>query len=415
MPEADWQEARRLAYAAGSALAASRGGTDLVSLDRVNGRVLAQDIHSLHTMPHYASSAMDGWVVAGEGPWQVEGVPQTSANDGGLPRPHAGAGSTPQPLISGWARAIVTGESVPPGATAVIRQEASVLEAATGRLATLQAPSPGADIRPAGREAAEGELLLRAGTRMTPGRIAVAAVGGHDRLPVSQAVRIRLLLTGDEVVTAGIPAPGQVRDTFGPVLPACIEALGGVLADVLRIGDDTHATLDALDSASAREADVVLSTGGTGRSPAGHVRPVAEELGGTAIVGSVAMRPGHPALLRSLPEGRLLVGLPGNPLAALMAVVTLLEPLLEGASGQPPSSAVEVRTGEAVRGAGHSHRLLPAQWSDPAHRQQLVPSEHTGSAMMRGLAQADVVMVVPPAGVEAGAAVTCLPLPWYGR
>ncbi len=415
MPEADWQEARRLAYEAGRTLAATRRAPDLVPLALVSGRVLARDIHSLHTMPHYASSAMDGWVVAGEGPWQVEGAPRVSGNDGDQPRPHAGAGSTPSPLESGQARAIVTGESVPAGATAVIRQEASVLDAATGTLTTADAPPPGADIRPAGREAAEGELLLRGGTRMTPGRIAVAAVGGHDRLPVAPVVRIRLLLTGDEVVTEGIPAPGQVRDTFGPVLPVCIEALGGVLLDVLRIGDDNQATLDALDSPSARGADVVLSTGGTGRSAADHVRPVAEELGGTSIVGSVAMRPGHPALLRGLPGGRLLVGLPGNPLAALMAVVTLLEPLLEGASGQPPSSPVAVRAGEAVRGAGHSHRLLPAQWTDPVHRQQLVPSEHTGSAMMRGLAQADVVMVVPPAGVEAGGPVTCLQLPWYGR
>ncbi|MDN6170310.1 MAG: molybdopterin molybdotransferase MoeA, partial [Micrococcaceae bacterium] len=342
MPEADWHQARRLAYEAGSALAAARREPELVPLAQAAGRVLAQDIHSLHTMPHYASSAMDGWAVAGEGPWQVERPREDSGDDAEQPRPPAGAGSTPSPLEPGRARAIVTGESVPEGATAVLRQEASELEAATGTLSTPDAPAAGADIRPAGREAAEGELLLRAGTRLTPGRIAVVAVGGHDQLPVASTVRIRLLLTGDEVVTAGIPAPGQVRDTFGPVLPGCIEALGGVVADVLRIGDDAPATRDALDSDSARGADVVLSTGGTGHSPADHVRPVAEELGGTSIVGSVAMRPGHPALLRGLPGGRLLGGLPGNPLAAFMAVVTLLEPLLQGANGQPPSAPVAV-------------------------------------------------------------------------
>lgn len=415
MPEAEWQDARRLAYEAGRALAGSRGGTEMVALKQVTGRVLARDVHSLHTMPHYPSSAMDGWVVAGQGPWRLE-APKAAPGDGGLiSRPHAGAGVPPQPLVHGQARAIVTGEAVPPGATAVIRQENSALDATTGLLSASDVPRPGTDIRPAGREASEGELLLGAGTRLTPGRIAVAAVGGHDLLPVAPPVSIRLVLTGDEVITSGIPASGQVRDTFGPVLPACIEALGGFLLDVLRIGDDRQATRDALDSTASRTADVVLSTGGTGRSAADHVRPVAEELGGTAIVESVAMRPGHPALLSELPGGRLLVGLPGNPLAALMAVVTLLEPLLEGAAGQPLSSPVAARSGEAISGAGHSHRLLPARWTDPVDQTLLVPSEHTGSAMMRGLAQADVVMVVPPTGVAAGGPVSHLPLPWYGR
>lgn len=405
MHEADWQDARRIAYEAGAALAADRRAVAQVPLAHATGRVLARDVSSLHTMPHYASSAMDGWAVSGQGPWRP----------GEATRPHSASGAVPDALAPGTARSIVTGETVPPGTTAILRQEDSVLDPETGLLSATPAPRPGADIRPAGREASAGELLLAAGTRLVPGQIAVAAVGGHDTLPVTTPIRVRLVLSGDEVVTSGIPLPGQVRDTFGPVLPSCIGALGGDVVDTVRIGDDRRATLDALDSPAARGMDVLVSTGGTGHSPADHLRPAAGQLGATTLIGSVAMRPGHPAMLSRLPDGRLLVALPGNPLAALMAVVTLLEPLLEAATGQPPSSPVTARSGESIRGAGHSHRLLPARWADPAERQVLVPSEHTGSAMMRGLASADVVLVAPPSGAAAGDPVGYLPLPWYGR
>ncbi|WP_417234994.1 molybdopterin molybdotransferase MoeA [Arthrobacter sp.] len=405
MHEADWPAARRIAYQAGLDLAVDPAAAEHLPLAEATGRVLARDVHSLHTMPHYASSAMDGWAVSGPGPWRT--------GDGA--RPHAGAGTEPATLAPGSARAIVTGETVPTGTTAILRQEDSSLDPASGLLTTGLELRPGADIRPAGREAASGDLLLEAGTRLVPGQIAVAAVGGHDTLPVAPAPRIRLVLTGDEVITSGIPRPGQVRDTFGPVLPACIEALGGVLLDTVRIGDEREHTLQALDSPRARSAQILLSTGGTGHSAADHLRPAAEQLGATTLIGSVAMRPGHPAMLSRLPDGRLLVALPGNPLAALMAVVTLLEPLLEAVTGQPPSSPSTARSGEVIRGAGHSHRLLPARWQDPADHRVLVASEHTGSAMMRGLAGADVVLVVPPAGVAAGGAVGYLRLPWYGR
>jgi len=403
--EVDWEQARRLSHDAGRTLAVADAPPQLVPLAAATGRVLARDVTSLHSMPHYASSAMDGWVVAGAGPWR----PEPAA------RPHGTAGTEPPPLAPGAARRIVTGEAIPAGATTVLRQEHAVVDPGHTVLHADPVPREGADIRAAGREASAGDELLRAGMRLTPGRIAVAAVGGHDVLPVTVPVRVRLVLTGDEVITSGIPAPGQVRDAFGPVLPACIDALGGTLVDAVRIGDDRRATLGALDSPAARGVDVLVSTGGTGHSAADHLRPAAEQLGARALIGSVAMRPGHPAMLSRLPDGRLLVALPGNPLAALMTVVTLLEPLLAAATGQPPSSPAWARAGEGIRGAGHSHRLVPASWADPADRRVLVPSEHTGSAMMRGLAHADAVLVVPPAGTPSGADVGWLPLPWYGR
>ncbi|MFD1214961.1 molybdopterin-binding protein, partial [Arthrobacter sp. GCM10027362] len=184
-------------------------------------------------------------------------------------------------------------------------------------------PPAGRHIRPAGEETRAGETVIAAGTVLNPAHLAIAAVCGHDELPVLRRPEVALLLTGDEVVTAGIPAPGKVRDTFGPALPAIIRRLGGVASRTVRLPDDFGTMLAAVRGCGA---DVVVTTGGTGHSQADHLRPVLAELGARILVQSIRMRPGHPALLARLPDGRPLVGLPGNPLAAIMALLTLGAP-----------------------------------------------------------------------------------------
>jgi molybdopterin molybdotransferase len=391
MRDPDWDTARAMAHRAGVELAARLPGPDTVPLAQACGRVLAAPLRSLHTLPHYASSAMDGWAVAGTGPWALE----------------HGTG----PLAGGTARPIVTGGLVPQGTTAVLRRERA-RASGTGVLEADAQPAPGTDIRPAGQEAARGELLLEAGERLAPGAIAVAAVAGHDHLAVAPPVPVHLVYTGDEVVTSGIPRPGHVRDSFGPVLPACVTGLGGTPASTLRIGDERAATLEAIDGQAARAAQIVVTTGGTGGSAADHLRPAARELGATALVDSIAMRPGHPVFLARFPDGRLLLALPGNPLAALMAVATVLGPVLRGATGRPPERTSLAVAGTDIPALRGGHRLLPARWEDRETHRVLVPAEHTGSAMMRGLAAADVVLVVPPGGHRAGGSAAYLPLPW---
>ncbi|MFE4833695.1 molybdopterin molybdotransferase MoeA [Arthrobacter sp. NPDC056691] len=392
--EHTWAEARRLAFDCASPL-----GPEDVPLAGAIGRTLAADVVALQEMPHYASSAMDGWTVSGEGPWVMT--------------------EPGRPLRSGEASPVVTGGVIPPGTQSVLRVESGrVATRADGQAmlmlgdgASPGEPRPGQHIRKSGEEAAADELLIPAGTTLNPAHIALAAVAGFDQLTVRGKPLVKMLVTGSEVVTARIPAPGQVRDAFGPQLSTVIQMLGGVPGPLVRIGDSYEEWLTALGASEApmgQWPDVIVTTGGTGRSGADHFRDAVAALGGRLLVDGIAVRPGHPAALAKLPNGRFVVGLPGNPLAALMALFTVGGPLLAALGHQPLPGISRVPCGTTIDPHRAPTRLMPFRWvnglANPAH--------HTGPGMMRGLATADGVMAVPSRGVQLGEPVPAFALPW---
>lgn len=384
-----WDAARDLAYKTGQDNPARPVSVDLAYS---TGLTLAQDVAAEFAVPHYASSAMDGWAVAGAPPWELV-LPGTA-------------------LSPGKATPVVTGGLIPAGAEAVLRSEYGVTEneaeqTVLHRLRDIPAsePPPGRHIRPAGEEAAAGERIIAAGTKLTPAHVAIAAVCGHDRLPVYPRPSVALLLTGDEVVTSGVPAPGQVRDTFGPTLPAIVQVLGGEVSASRRLPDDFEATRRSILECGG---DIVVTTGGTGHSRADHLRHVLAELQAEVLVPSIRMRPGHPALMARLGDGRTLIGLPGNPLAAMMALLTLGSPLLAGMTGRQLPDTGRVAAGARFAPLDGKERLIPFAMTAGG----AVPAGHVGSAMMRGLANADGVIVVPPEGAAVGQELRTLPLPW---
>ncbi len=397
MKDHSWHGARTDAHRLGTRIAAV---PETVPLHLAAGRILAADLVTAYPMPHCATSAMDGYAVSDAGPWEL-----LRARAG-----NPGAGES-LVLAPGQATAVVTGSLVPEGATAVLRLEHSRMEG--GLLHGECRLHPGADIRPAGTEAAQGELLARAGTRLRAGVIATAAVSGHDQLPVAATPLVHLVFTGDEVVSSGHPAPGQVRDGFSPVLPQVVAALGGTAGSSVRIGDSLEETVAAIDSAQARAASIIVTTGGTGFSDRDFVRAAVDEVGGTEMVSSIAMRPGHPSMLSTLPGNRLLVALPGNPLAALMAVATLLDPMLRGATGREPATLRTAICAADFAPLPGRTRLVPALWvPGSGGPDALAPAEHVSPAMLRGLAGADAILVVGQDGASAGAPVSYLCLPW---
>ncbi|WP_458107316.1 molybdopterin molybdotransferase MoeA [Arthrobacter sp. R3-55] len=400
-----WQEARQRAFECATPIPPGP-----VPLRSALGRTLAADARAVQDMPHYASSAMDGWAVNGSGPWILSEPGQRLA-------PHQ-------------ASPIVTGGLIPPGAKAVLRSESGVITTdddglpvlALGGAAKPGEPRNGQHIRKAAEEAAEGEVLLAAGTVLNPAHVALAALAGLDHLEVLGKPLVRFLLTGSEVVEQGIPQPGQVRDTFGPQLGAVVELLGGIAGDRLRVGDnyeewiaalqDTEPAMDELAAGPYEEteppADVVITTGGTGRSGTDHFRRAVAELGGRLLIDGIAMRPGHPAVLAELPDGRFILGLPGNPLAAMMALLTVGAPLLAALGhGQLPEVG-EVPCGAMIEADPGRTRLTPFKLVYGLAS----PAQHAGPGMMRGLAGADGVMVVPPHGVQLGELVPAFALPW---
>jgi molybdopterin molybdotransferase len=401
-----WEEARQAAFDWAAPIPAGP-----VPLHEALGRTLAEDITALQDMPHYASSAMDGWAVNGSGPWII-------AEPGQRLAPHQ-------------ASVIVTGGLLPPGAKAVLRSEGGVMSTddeglpvlALGGSARPGEPRNGQHIRKAGEEAEVGDVLVKAGTRINPAHVALAALAGYDAVQVLGKPVVKLLLTGSEVVERGLPEPGKVRDTFGPQLPGVVEMLGGICTSRVRIGDSYREWLEALEdegpsvdpeatpaeaAASVLPADVVITTGGTGVSGTDHFRRAVADLRGRLVIDSVAMRPGHPVVLAELPDGRFVLGLPGNPLAAMMALFTVGAPLLAALGHGTLPPVEEVPCGTMIDPDPGRTRLMPFRLLYG----MASPAQHAGPGMMRGLASADGVMVVPPHGVQLGEGVPAFALPW---
>jgi molybdopterin molybdotransferase len=376
--------ARELAHAAG--LAAPRS-TESVSLADARGRVLAEDVFAAAPLPGFASAAMDGWAVAGDGPW-VLGEPIAAGDDIPL-----------HPLVPGGARPISTGAPLPPAADRVIRRERG--EAHGSTLVELD-PEPRGHIREAGEEAARGEQLLVSGQRLTPPRMALAAAAGYDSLEVVAAPAVRLLVLGDEVIERGHPVPGRVRDVFSPSLPAVLARLGRLTLG--RVGDSRESTTAAF--AAAREP-LLITTGGSARGPADHVQPSLNALDAEMLIDGVAMRPGHPLKLARLPTGPLLLCLPGNPFAGYVGLIAIGSALIDGMLGQGPDPLPHIMLADAVPG-GRTTRIVAAVRTPLG----VVPTDHQGPGMLRGLAAADLLVVIPQSGAVSGETVEFLPLPW---
>ena len=326
---------------------------------------------------------MDGWAVAGPGPWRVLG--------------ELLAGGLAGPLAPGDAVAVATGAWMPAGAEGVLRSEHGLLR--DGVLEALVPGDPGRDVRRAGRECRAGEVVLPAGSPLTPAAVGLLAAVGADVVGVRRAA-VDVLVLGDELLTSGTARDGRVRDALGPLLSAWLPALGVRTASRRHVPDRR----DALETALATcTGDLVVTTGSTARGPVDHLHDVLAGLGARLVVDGVAVRPGHPQLLALLPDGRPLVGLPGNPLAAATAVLTLVEPVVRGLHALGPQPVRRVRLGDGVPAGEDATRLVPVRDGRPVL--------FAGPAMLRGLAVADGVAVVPPGGAAAGAEVELLPLP----
>ncbi|MFB8107269.1 molybdopterin-binding protein [Streptomyces sp. DSS69] len=397
-PEHPWDQARALAARAGR-----RGVASVVrlSLDRALGHVLAEPLAALTDLPSFDTSAMDGWAVAGPGPWAYE--EGTGLRAGGDPT---------APLPDGTAVRIATGARIPADTTAVIRSEHAHVDEARGLLAARRPVVTGQDIRPRGQECGSGDQLVPAGTVVTPAVLGLAAAAGYDALPAVPRPRVDVLVLGDELLTSGLPHDGLIRDALGPMLGPWLRALGAEVSAPRRLGDDAEALREALASS---DADLIVTTGGTAAGPVDHVHPVLAALGAELLVDGVAVRPGHPMLLALLaPEGPYLVGLPGNPLAAVSGLLTLAEPLLAGLAGRPAQDAYRALVHADVPGHPHDTRLVPVvhRAGRAGGRDHVAPLRYNGPAMLRGIAAADGLAVVPAGGVRSGTEVEILDLPW---
>ncbi|HEY6798157.1 MAG TPA: molybdopterin-binding protein [Kineosporiaceae bacterium] len=376
-----WARARELA--AGCVTPVSPRGVPLAA---ALGAVLAEDARARSDLPQADTSAMDGWAVAGDPPWQVAGAVL--------------AGSMPPPLRPGTALGIATGALVPPGADGVLRREHGHLSGSLLTPSGGPVDVRGLDLRRAATECRLGDVVLPAGARIGPVALGLLAAAGLDAVRVRRPA-VDLLVLGDELLDTGPARDGCLRDALGPLLSAWLPAAGLALAARRRVPDTVAALALALRGCLA---DVVVTTGSTARGPVDHLHAVLADAGARLVVDGVDIRPGHPQLLAVLPDGRPVVGLPGNPLAAVSGVLTLLEPVAATLAGLDPRPAPGrgVLVVDVPAGSGAT-RLVPVRGGRPVL--------FAGPAMLRGLAAAEAVAVIPPGGAPAGTEVILLALP----
>ncbi|MFJ8159316.1 molybdopterin molybdotransferase MoeA [Streptomyces sp. NPDC096136] len=385
-PVVSWARARELAGGAPRPLPVRT-----VPLAGAAGLTLARGLETLQALPAFDTAAMDGYAVAGPGPWRVRGAVRA----GGAP--WAGV------LGAGQCVEISTGAPVPPGADAVLPLEA----AAAGEDGAVSGPlpPPGRHVRRTGEDAPAGCRLAPAGTRVGPALLGLAASCGHDALEVRPRPRVGVLVTGDELDHAGRPGPGRVRDALGPLLPALVAELGGELSRLRHVPDRPAGRLAEAVHEQAGDCGVVAVTGSTSVGATDRLRRLLADAGARTVVDTVACRPGHPMLLAELADRRWVVGLPGNPYAALVAALTLLGPLLAGLSGRPLAPLPHAHVRGPVRPAPGLTRLVPVVWDGAGAR---VAGGHH-AAFLQGAAAGDALAAITPDWTE-GAPAPLLPL-----
>jgi molybdopterin molybdotransferase len=299
-------------------------------LAECRGLVLAEDVVAPVSLPPFDNSAMDGYAVRAEdiaGASEAEPVELPVAED--IP-----AGRTDVPrLMPGTAHRIMTGAPLPPGADAVVMVERT--DGGVERVRIGVAVEPGNHIRRTGEDVRERDVVLSAGSVLTPARLGLAAAVGHGTLPVRRRPVVLVLSTGTELVAPGAPLrPGQIYESNSVLLAAAVEEIGCV-ADVLRFVPDDPARFLAVIAERADGADLLLTSGGVS---AGAYEVVKDALTGQGVdFVRVAVQPGGPQGLGRVDAlgGLPVVALPGNPVSAALSFEVFLRPALLAALGHP--------------------------------------------------------------------------------
>ncbi len=286
------------------------------------GRYLSDDVVALRDQPAAPLSAMDGYAIRHAdlpGPWTVTG--------------EVAAGAIAAATVGrGQAMRIFTGAPLPDGADTVLIQEDVVVDGATLTLTDPAPAYPGQHVRNRASDFAVGATLVAAGTRLTPGAIAAAIMGGGAQLGVGARPRVAILTTGDELVRPGRAlAPGQIPDSNGAMLAAMLAVEPAVVGLPLSIRDDRQ-TLSKVLKDLARRHDVIVTVGGASVGDHDHVRGALEDAGGALDFWKIAMRPGKPLIAGTVGDA-LLLGLPGNPSSAFVTATLFLIPLVRHLAG----------------------------------------------------------------------------------
>jgi molybdopterin molybdotransferase len=373
---------------------------ETVGIRHALDRVLAEPVRASGDVPPFPSSAMDGYAIqAGPAGRRLTVVAESRA---GTP--------SPRDVGEGEAIRISTGAAVPPGATAVIPQEA--VEVENGVVVLGIDVHSGAHVRPAGEVMRAGLPVVDAGTQIGPAELGAAISAGGVEVEVARRPRVAVLSTGDELREVGEPLQaGEIYNSNGPMLAALASRAGAGAAEPCRLPDDPSATEAGLDAALTG-GDVVIISGGVSVGPHDHVKPALARLGVEEVFWGVALQPGKPTWFGT--RGRALVfGLPGNPVSAAVTFSLFVAPALAALQGLSRRESL----GRAVLGTAvpRNSRREQALRVRLEHREEgtiAVPNGPQGSHVITSLVGADALALIPPGegSLSAGTAVDLMPI-----
>ncbi len=373
-----------------------------VSLLNSLGRVLAEDICSSLDFPHWDNSAMDGYAVKFADVANAnEQTPTALQVVAEIP-----AGTPPQlSLQTGQAARIFTGAMMPAGADTVVMQEQTQREG--DRILILAAPKPAEFVRQQGSFHRAGEVLLKAGIRLTAPDIAILAAAQCSQVSVFRQPRVAILSTGDELVTPDQPLqPGQLVDSNQYALAALVQQSGAIPLCFGIVPDQPEA-LKAAIAQAMNDADLILSSGGVSVGDYDYVDQILSVLGGTIHLRSVAVKPGKPLTVATLP--RLsehqtpaqipYVGLPGNPVSALVTFWRFVQPALKKLSGLQTGwlpKIVQGRSRQPLKSGGKRETYLwgRVDLSQAIYEFDLAGGSHSSGNLIN-LAQTNALAIVP--------------------
>jgi molybdopterin molybdotransferase len=357
-----------------------------VPIEAALDRILDADVRAAGDVPPFACSAMDGYaIIAGPAGRELTVVGESRA---GAP--------TTQRLTDGQAIRISTGAALPADATAVIPQE-RVTVREDDRVETGVDVAAGDHVRRPGEDMVAGLTVLRAGTRLGPVQLGAAVAAGAGSVSVARAPRISVLATGDELRAPGEPlGPGEIHNSNAPMLDALARHAGARTAAPEQLADERETTRARIAAALER-SDVVILSGGVSVGPHDHVKPALAELGVREIFWSVALQPGKPTWFGSLGEDRLVFGLPGNPVSAVVTFSLFVLPALYALQGRTDRRGRETEAVLAVPIKRNPRReqairVVLNRDDGPA---TAVPNGPQGSHILSSLLGADALAMIP--------------------
>ncbi|MCU1641536.1 MAG: Molybdopterin molybdotransferase [Nocardia sp.] len=363
-----------------------------VPVRTARGAALAEPLPAVEALPRFDVSAMDGYAVSGPGPWQVR-------RDIGF-----AGGQRPAGLLDGEAVRIATGAHVPDGTGSVVRDE-FVQVADDGRLYRLADTPIRDDVRHRGEDWNPGYEIAPAGAPVTAALISAAASAEVTTAAVRGPVRARIVMTGDEIRSDGPLHLGQTRDSIGPVLPDLLAWHGIGTVERVHLRDTENAFDEVF--AAAGDCDLLIIVGATGGGAADQLRAALDRVDARMLLRRLRLRPGGSTVAAQLASGPVILGLPGNPYAAVATLLALITAVVEGLTGGTPARVLRGPLANAGEISGTAPRIVPARAREEGG---WIGDAQIRTAHLAGLLDRDGLVIVPADALD-GALVEFIPLP----